>query len=237
MWQKASHRDFLLLCKELSLLGGEEVAVDGSFFKADASKTGIYTEDRLNKQLDYIEKKISDYQQALAEQDAADDNVGKGSLVEEEHLADKLKRLQEKQAEKKALQQDLKDRGDKQISTIDADARLLTKRGQTVAGYNVQIAVDSQHKLIVAQDGNDSQQLAPMLAKAQDILQSDNLTGLADAGYYDGNQLKICAEQALSVYVPVPRYSSKAEKHGLFTREQFNYDSEITFIAAHKDTP
>jgi transposase len=42
---KAANRDFLLLCKELALLGGEEVAVDGSFFKADANKAGIYTED------------------------------------------------------------------------------------------------------------------------------------------------------------------------------------------------
>jgi transposase len=48
---KAANRDFILLCKELTLLGGEEVAVDGSFFKADASKAGIYTETKLNKQL------------------------------------------------------------------------------------------------------------------------------------------------------------------------------------------
>jgi hypothetical protein len=180
--------------------------------------------------LESIEKKISDYQQALAEQDAADDKAGKGSLVEDEHLAAKLKRLQEKQAEKKILQQHLNDSEQQQISSVDADARLLTKRGQTVTGYNVQIAVDSQHKLIVAQevtqDGNDTQQLAPMLAKAQDILPSDHLMGLADAGFYDGNQLRTCEEQNISVYVPVPRYSSKAQRQGHFTREQFSYDAD-----------
>lgn len=42
---KAANREFLLLCKELMLLGGETVAVDGSFFNADANKQGIYTED------------------------------------------------------------------------------------------------------------------------------------------------------------------------------------------------
>jgi transposase len=227
---KATHRDFLLLCKELSLFGGEEVAVDGSFFKADANKAGIYTENKLDKQLAALEKKINDYQQALAEQDAADDKAGKGSLLEDEQLADKLKRLQEKQAEKKALQQQLKASEDKQISTVDADARLLSKRGQTVAGYNVQIAVDSKHKLIVAedvtQDGNDTQQLQPLLAKAQQLLQSDNLTGLADAGYYQREQIKSCEDNHITVYVAIPDKSKRLAKQGRFTLEQFQYDSE-----------
>lgn len=133
---KAANRDFLLLCKELALFGGEQVAVDGSFFKADASKTGIYTEDKLNKQLEDLDQKIADYQQALAEQDAADDRASQGSLVEDEQLQQKLERLRNKQAEKKALLQQFKDSGDQQVSTVDQDARLLTKRGQTVAGYN-----------------------------------------------------------------------------------------------------
>ncbi len=56
---KATNRDFLLLCKELSLFGGKEVAVDGSFFKADANKDGIYTEEKLACQLDYFHIKGS----------------------------------------------------------------------------------------------------------------------------------------------------------------------------------
>jgi hypothetical protein len=38
--------------------------------------------------------------------------------------------------------------GETQLSHTDADARLLTKSGQTVAGYNVQIVVDARHKRI-----------------------------------------------------------------------------------------
>jgi transposase len=227
---KAANRDFILLCKELALLGGEEVAVDGSFFKADASKTGIYTEPTLTKQLAALEKKINDYQQALADQDSCDDKAGVGSLIEDPQLADKLQRLQEKQAEKQALQQQLKDSDQKQISTVDTDARLMTKRGHTIAGYNAQIAVDSRHSLIVAenvtQDGNDSHQLAPMLEKAQEILQFDNLTGLGDGGYYDGNQLKICEEQGITVYVAIPDKSKAIAKQGRYTRDQFRYDAE-----------
>ncbi|MGZ4979090.1 MAG: IS1182 family transposase [Methylobacter sp.] len=227
---KAANRDFLLLCKELALFGGEQVAVDGSFFKADASKTGIYTEDKLNKQLEELDKKIACYQQTLAEQDAADDRTGQGSLVEDGQLQQKLERLHNKQAEKKALLQQLKDSGDKQVSTVDPDARLLTKRGQTVAGYNVQIVVDDKHKLIVAedvtQDGNDVHQLAPMLAKAQDLLQAKNLRGLADSGYYEGNQIKTCEDQHITVYVAIPDKSKAIAAKDRLTREQFSYDSE-----------
>jgi transposase len=227
---KATNRDFMLLCKELKLFGGEEVGVDGSFFKADTHKSHIYTAEKLDKQLTELEKKIQDYQQALEKQDAADDKAGKGRLAEDAQLADKIKRLQEKQAEKQKLQQQLKDSGNKQISTVDQDARLLTKRGQTVGGYNVQIAVDSKHKLIVAeevtQDGNDTAQLAPMLEKAQEILQSENLTGLADSGYFEGNQIKTCEENNITVYVAVPDKSKRIAAQGRFTREQFNYDAE-----------
>ena len=205
------------------------------------AKRGIYTEDKLNKQLEYLDKKIADYQQALAEQDAADDKAGKGSLVEDEQLQQKLERLRNKQAEKKALQQQLKDSGDKQVSTVDKDARLLTKRGQTVAGYNVQIVVDDKHKLIVAeevtQDGNDVHQLAPMLAKAQDILQSENLTGLADSGYYEGNQLKTCEDQSITVYVAIPDKSKAIAAKGRFTREQFSYDPEQDCYSCPQGNP
>lgn len=227
---KATNRDFLLLCKELSLFGGEEVAVDGSFFKADASKDSIYTEDKLNKQLEVIEKKISHYQDTLAQQDSSDDKAGKSSLVEDEQLQEKLTLLHKKQAEKKALQQRLKDSGDKQVSTVDKDARLLSKRGQTTAAYNVQIAVDSKHKLIAAeavvQDGNDTYQLAPMLEKTQEILESENLHGLGDSGYHNGLQIKACEEQGIHVYVSARNPSTKASKQGRFDRKDFHYDAQ-----------
>ena len=226
----ATNRDFLLLCKELALFGAEEVAVDGSFFKADASKDGIYTEQKLADPLKSLEKKITTYQDALDQQDAADDKVDQDCLAEDAELHEKLRLLKEKQAQKQALQQQLKDSGNKQISTVDKDARLLTKRGQTVAGYNVQIAVDSQHKLIVAEDvtqaGNDTQLLAPMLEKAQAIVEAENLTGLADSGYYNGTQLKACEDQNISVYVAIPDKSKKIAQQQRFTREQFQYDHE-----------
>ena len=227
---KAINKDFVLLCQQLNLFAGDMVAVDGSFFKADASKDSIHTAKKLDLQRAELERKIEAYQQQLAEQDATDDQAGLGGLVDDQDLAHKIARLKQRQAEKKALQNRLDASADSQISTVDPDARLLSKRGQTTAGYNVQIAVDSQHKLLVAvevtQDGNDTQQLMPMLEKAQAVLQSEHLTGLADSGYYSGEQLKQAHEQGIELYVPIPNKKGITEKEGRFSRDRFIYDGE-----------
>jgi len=227
---KAINKDFILLCKQLNLFAGNEVAVDGSFLKADASTDSIYTAKKLEQQLAALDKKIEAYQQQLAEQDRTDDQAGLGSLVDDQDLAGKIARLKQRQAEKKHLQTQLNASPDRQISTVDRDARLLSKRGQTTAGYNVQIAVDSRHHLIVAEDvtqaGNDTQQLMPMLEKAQAVLPSEPLTGLADSGYYSGEQLKQAHEQGIELYVPIPNKKGSAGKDGRFTRDRFSYDGE-----------
>ena len=225
---KAANQDFILLCKDLALFGGEVVAVDGSFFKADASTDSIVTAKKLDDPLAALEQKIDAYQRRLAEQDAQDDQAGLGSLAEDGELADKLARLKERQAEQHALQERLKQSGDSQLATVDPDARLLSKKGQTTAGYNVQIAVDAKHKLIVAsavtQDGNDRRQLVPMLEQAQAVLQAEHLVGLADTGYHSGEQIQRAEALGFEIYVPEPKTTTAAEQDGRFTRGQFRYD-------------
>lgn len=225
----ATNRDFVLLCKELQLFGGETLGIDGSFFKADASKDSLYTEAKLNQQLQQLEQKINTYQEQLARQDEADNQAGLGSLVEDQQLNEKITALKERQATKKALQKRLQDSAAKQLSTVDPDARLLSKRGQTIAGYNVQIAVDAKHKLIVAeavtQDGNDSQQLMPMINRAQDLLASKHLTVLADSGYFEGNQIKQCEDQHIIAYVAIPERSN-VKTQGRYTRDQFGFNAD-----------
>jgi transposase len=238
---KAANKDFILLCKDLALFGGEEVAVDGSFFKADASTDGIFTAKKLDDQMVALEKKIDAYQRQLAEQDAQDDRASLGSLAEDDGLGDKLARLKARQAEKQALRTRLEKSADSQLSTVDPDARLLSKRGKTTAGYNVQIAVDGKHKLIVAseatQDGNDRQQLVPMLEKAQEVLQSERLVGLADTGYHSGEQLQRAEELGFEVYVPEPKTTTAAEKDGRYTRDRFRYDeAEDRYTCPHGET-
>jgi hypothetical protein len=78
------------------LFAGSEVAIDGSFFKADANKDSIYTAKKLGQQLAELDKKIEAYQQQLAEQDKTDDKAGLGGWVDDQDLANKLARLKQR---------------------------------------------------------------------------------------------------------------------------------------------
>jgi hypothetical protein len=135
-----------------------------------------------------------------------------------------------KRAQARADLERLEESGETQLSTTDADARLLSKTGQTIAGYNVQIAVDDKHKLIVASevvnDGNDTGRLYAMAEAAKTALGADTLAALADSGFYNGDTLKSCEEDGIVAYVPQPERSRRLAAQGRFTHEDFAYEAE-----------
>ena len=57
-------------------------------------------------------------------------------------------------------------------------------RGSGVVGYNVQVAVDTEHHLIVTHevtnDGSDRAQLANIASQAKEVLGVDDLEAVAD---------------------------------------------------------
>ena len=61
-------------------------------------------------------------------------------------------------------------------------------RGSGVVGYNVQVAVDTEHHLIVAHEvansGSDRVQLANMAKQAKRVLKTETLEAVADRGYF-----------------------------------------------------
>jgi transposase len=147
-----------------------------------------------------------------------------------EDVAQKVAALVEKRAKAQAELERLEKSGQTQLSRTDPDARLLSKRGQVVAGYNVQIAVDDKHKLIVASavvnDGNDTGQLYEMAKAVKEELGVETLTALADSGYYNSNALKACEDDGITAYVPPVKRSGRMEAKGRLTHEAFVYDGE-----------
>jgi transposase len=230
---KAVNRSFVLLARELGLVGGTLVAIDGAFFHGDASKASIATRKKLTEQIAALDRDIEAYGGALDANDAVEaarppegDDRGDGG-------GDIGERVAALMARRARLQTDL-DRlevsGATQLSRTDADARLLTKNGQTVAGYNVQIAIDDKHKLIVASevvnDGNDTGQLHNMAAAAKEVLGVETLQAAADVGYYNGSTLQACEAEAIVAYVPEAEKNNRLAKQGRFTLNEFTYAAE-----------
>ena len=221
--------DFVTLCRESGLLGGKEVAVDGTFFKADASIGSIQTEGYVDKAIELLDKRIEQYMEEVERADTEEGDEGYGMSGEEEGLSEKIEELKKRRREKEALKKDLAQSGEKQVSSVDEDARLLRKRGKTVAGYNVQIAVDGKNKLVVAeqavQDGNDMNQLSSMAKKAKEACGVDELTVLGDSGYYNGEELKKCEEEKITAYVAVRESGGRTDDGRLGDRD-FVYDAD-----------
>jgi transposase len=229
---KAVNREFVLVLRQLDLVGGQVVAIDGAFFDGNASKASIKTQRKLARRLAEIDQEIEAYGAAIEANDHAEaqhrsagQDGGDGGDV-----AQKVAVLMARRASLQADLAWLEESGQTQLSQTDADARLLSKNGQVVAGYNVQIAVDDKHKLVVASevvnDGNDTGQLDNMAKAAKAELDVETLTVLADTGYYNGNALKACEEDGIVAYVPQARRTARLEAEGRFSHEAFSYDAQ-----------
>ena len=225
--QKAN-REFVLLCRELALLGGNRVAVDGTYMKANANRSRFHTKATLERDVKRLDAKIAAYHRKLDVADAQ--SKGRAGVAEDPERAAKVEAAVAMRRTKKALQERMQASGESQILEVDADARLLRKGDKTVGGYNCQIAVDDKHKLIVAvdvvQDGNDTRQLEPMMTQSRAATGSAQLSGLADAGYFSGEQLKSCEAQGMEVYVPIPKQACRKGKDGRFGSDDFRYDAQ-----------
>jgi transposase len=220
-------REFTRVCRELNLYGRELVGIDGSKFRAVNSGDRNFTEAKLNKRLQWIEEKIAKYLAALQAEDEAE---GKESEISAAELEAKIVELQNRQLVYEGLKQQLAESDEKQISLTDADARLMKGRQGHHVSYNVQIAVDSKHKLVadfaLTNEGNDLNCLAEMAQGAQQELGVPQLKVCADRGYYNTAQIKACEDAGIEVHMERPQ---PAQTEGIFPLEQFSYDESKDF--------
>ncbi|MEO8322033.1 MAG: IS1182 family transposase [Bradyrhizobium sp.] len=234
---KAVNRGFVLLARELGLVGGSVVAIDGSFFHGDASKASIFTRKRLAEQIARLDLEIDAYGKSLEDNDAAEakrpgrdhpDGPGAGG-PDGGDIGAKVAELMARRSRAAADLDRLDESRETQLSLTDPDARLLVKSGQGVAGYNVQMVVDDKHKLIVASevvnDSSDVGQLHAMAKAAKQALGAKVLQVLADEGYYSSLQLKACEDDDITAYVPVPEGNGRLDKEGRLGRKNFSYDN------------
>jgi transposase len=221
-------RQFVVLCRKLDLFSQSVVAIDGSKFKAVNNRDRNFTDAKIKRRMEQIEQSIERY---LAAMDTADRTRSEVAEPKAARLKDKIEKLKAQMQGLKEMEQRLRDAPDGQVSLTDPDARSMATsgRGTGIVGYNVQTAVDDKHHLIVAHEvtnvGNDRAQLSQMAEQARVATGIEDLTVVADRGYFKGEEILACEQAGITTYVPKPLTSnSKAE--GRFGKQDFVYVPE-----------
>jgi transposase len=176
---------FVELCREMGLLATASVAIDGSKFKAVANRDRNFTRAKVERRRAQLEECVARY---LSQLDTADRQEPTEALATKvTRLKEKLTKLKEQMGKLAVYERQMLDSPDQQISLTDPDSRPMATsgRGSGVVGYNVQVAVDTEHHLIVAHEvtnsGSDRAQLAYMARQAKAVLQTEAIEAVADA--------------------------------------------------------
>lgn len=218
-------REFVLVCRKLDLFSDSLVAIDGSKFKAVNNRNRNFTQAKINLRLKQIDESIARYLGQIATADRVELATSK---IKTERLDKKISQLKKEVDQLNKIRGQLKDAPGNQISLTDPDARSMATsgRGTGMVAYNVQAAVDSKHHLIIAHEvtnqGHDRSQLANMAKQAKAIIGTNELTVVADRGYFSGEEIKACADAGIKTYLPKPQTSGNLAR-GLFGKRDFIY--------------
>lgn len=215
-------RQVARVCLGIGLIEGNVLFVDGTGVGANAALGHSWTKDKCERVLAKLGERIEGL---LAQCAAADEaEAGSGGLV---RLEGELAAAQARQARIEAVLGQLAAEGRPSVNTTDGDCVRMHKGGG-YAGYNGQIVVDDANGLVVNGDvvaeNNDSHQLAPQVAQANDALGRAPGVMCSDAGYVDYDQISGIDRAATDVILPSPQQAGGRES-GPFDKRRFEYDA------------
>jgi hypothetical protein len=192
---------------------------------AELSRAGFGAEVRaaLDQRID---KSVARY---LSQLDMADRHEPSEALAAKvTRLTEKLTKLKEEMGKLAVYERQMLASPDQQISMTDPDSRSMATsgRGSGVVGYNVQVAVDTEHHLIVTHEvtnsGSDRAQLANVAKQAKAVLGTETLEAVADRGYFSSMEIFECHKAGITVTLPKP-LTSGTKSDGRFGKQDFVY--------------
>src|ERR1700674_3684902 len=220
---------FIELCRTVGLLTQTSVAIDGSKFKAVNNRDKNFTRAKVERRRAQLEESVARY---LVQLDTADlQEPSEALAAKTAHLKEKLVKLASEMLRLAAMEKQMLASPDLQISLTDPDSRSMATsgRGSGVVGYNVQIAVDTDHHLIITHEvtnsGSDRAQPANVASQAKEVLGVDELNAVAARGYYNGEEILACHNAGIAVTLPKPM-TSGIEARGRFGKQDFVYLSD-----------
>jgi len=231
---KNAFKDLNRFLIQLKLIDTQEIGIDGSKYRAQNSKKNNYSEKKIKKQLDYIDKHTKAYLNEMTELDKIE---GENEIYKEQctNIAEQLNKLQVRKDKYEKLRDQLKEgkeEGVRQVSTTDVDSRALAKKTNVVeVSYNVVASADVENKFILnfqVLNESDIGALSSMAIEARELLgktKEDSFTVIADKGFEAGKEFKRCVEENITTVVaPREKLSKKANKK--YGKEAFEYDED-----------
>lgn len=210
------------MCLRLGLIEGNTLFLDGTKIRGNASIKNTWTAERCEREMRRIEERVA---AIVAESERLDaEEEGQGSLVA---MAKELEKEEVLKERVKEILGKLAKGGSR--NTTDPECGKFSSMQGSHAGYNGQVVVDEKHGLIVSAeavaDGNDLEQFAVQVKKAEEALGRRPETACADAGYASTVELEKIDREGVKVIVPSQRQAAKEEK-GPFDKSRFRYDRE-----------
>jgi hypothetical protein len=183
----------------------------------------------MERRIAQIEESVARY---LRQLDTADrQEPPEARTTKTTRLKEKIAKLKEEMQRLRGLEAQMLAAPDQQISLTDPDSRSMATsgRGSGVVGYNVQVAVDTDHHLIVTHEvtnvGSDREQLARVAKETKATLERANLDVIADRGYFSSEEILKCEQAGITVTLPKPM-TSNAKAEGRFGKQDFCYVAE-----------
>ena len=192
------------IAKHFNLLGKKLIAGDSTKLRAQNSKKNNYNQGKINRHIEYIDRKIEEYNSALSKEDCDKPEELKKAI--EKHLTRK--------EEYRKLEKQLNESGQDQISTSDTESRqMITRNNITEVAYNVPTTVDAENCLLIdykVTNNNDSKAMGEMVTRAAEIIENTDFTALYDKGYHKGTELKTAQDLGVKTLVAIPDPASNA---------------------------
>jgi transposase len=217
---------FIMLCRALDLFTEVSVAIDGSKFKAVNNRDKNFTRAKMERRMAKIEESVARY---LCQLDSADrQELSEARATKMTRLKEKIVKLKEEVKRLHGLKARMLATPEQQISLTDPDSRSMATsgRGSGVVGYNVQVAVDTEHHLIITHEvtnaGSDRAQLARMAKETKATLERTNLDVIADRGDFSSEEILECDKANITVTLP-NQITSNPKRFG---KQDFRYVAE-----------
>ncbi|WP_299673049.1 IS1182 family transposase [uncultured Polaribacter sp.] len=207
------------IARNFGLIGATLIAGDSTKLRAQNSKKNNFNQKKIQRHLDYINNKLSQYNIALEQSDS--DSVKK-------EIKKNIDKHQRRRKQYRQLEKELIASGEPQISTSDPESKqLIIRNNITEVAYCVQTSVDAQNKIpfdYLVTNKNDSKAMGQMLRRAKTILRSNSFTALYDKGYHTGSEFKTANDLEIETLVAIPAYASKAPDPR-YISTNFKYDA------------